>query len=262
METMRLFVGTSPNNDDIESQAVLEYTLRRFASQPIELSWMKLSRSPKSSFYSDGPGKGWQTKFWATPFSGFRWALPDICKYEGKAIYMDSDFIFRADIAELWNQEFQPGKVVIASGGSRYCCSLWNCAEARKHIPPIEAQQPNERQHMTLTNYFSAHGELVQRYAGDGNWNVMDQGPIKLNHNVKAIHYTVMHTQPHLRYAIPRLTALGVKHWMDQPPIIPHPDPELQEMFDVLLAEARENGYPAERYQGEPFGHLSIRGKA
>ena len=42
---------------------------------------------------------------WATPFSVFRWAIPHVCNFEGKAIYMDVDMIARDDIAKLWNQQ-------------------------------------------------------------------------------------------------------------------------------------------------------------
>src|SRR5882762_6242859 len=116
-ETARIFVGCAANNEDLESQVVLEYSLRKHASIPVEITWMQLSRNPASPFYSDPEkGLGWRTKQWATPFSGFRWALSVLCEFEGRAIYMDSDFIVMSDIAALWYQEFSPGKIVIAKG--------------------------------------------------------------------------------------------------------------------------------------------------
>jgi hypothetical protein len=92
---IRLFVGCAANHEDLESQAVLEWSIRKHASEPVEITWMRLSRDPAS------PWSGWATERWATPFSGFRWAIPEVCGFEGRAIYCDSDVIFMADVAEL-----------------------------------------------------------------------------------------------------------------------------------------------------------------
>src|SRR5215207_9690112 len=127
---IRVFVGCAANHEDIESQAVLEWSIRKHASEPVSITWMQLSRDPAS------PWSGWNTSQWVTPFSGFRWAIPAVCGYEGKAIYCDSDVIFMADIARLWDQEFESGKAVMAKGGNswRLCVSLWDCAEMQAHL--------------------------------------------------------------------------------------------------------------------------------
>ncbi|MBE9011745.1 hypothetical protein IQ250_16190, partial [Pseudanabaenaceae cyanobacterium LEGE 13415] len=49
----------------------------------------------------------------ATAFSLARWAIPEWCQYQGRAIYCDSDQIAMQDIAELWNYEL--GESVIAA---------------------------------------------------------------------------------------------------------------------------------------------------
>jgi hypothetical protein len=58
-DLIRIFVGCSANHDDLESQAVLEYTLRKHASQPLKITWMMQSHDPDSWFYV-GKG-GWDT---------------------------------------------------------------------------------------------------------------------------------------------------------------------------------------------------------
>lgn len=110
-DPIRVFVGCSANGEDAESQAVLEYTLRKHASRPVELTWMKQTHDRKSFWH------GWNTSSWSTPFTGFRWGIPAACKYQGRAIYMDSDVIIMADIAELFDQPMLPGKVLKARGG-------------------------------------------------------------------------------------------------------------------------------------------------
>jgi hypothetical protein len=168
-DPIRIFVGCAANGEDIESQIVLEYTLRKHATLPLEITWMQQSRDVNSPYYSERAdahstsnhadvasirrSSGWQTQKWATPFSGFRWALPAICKFEGKAIYMDSDFIVLADIAELWNTPMLPEKMVIAKGGNRYCCSLWDCA-AVKPRRELMALMVDPDAHMKATNHW------------------------------------------------------------------------------------------------------------
>jgi len=40
-----------------------------------------------------------------TNFSFYRWAIPQLCDYKGKAIYLDSPLICLCDIQELWNYD-------------------------------------------------------------------------------------------------------------------------------------------------------------
>jgi hypothetical protein len=244
---IRIFVGTACNHDDLESQSVLEWSIRKHASQPVEITWMHLSHDPAS------PWSGWRTETWATPFSAFRWAIPEVCGFEGKAIYTDSDVIFMADIAELWNQPLAPGKVALAKGGGswRYCVSLWDCVEAQKHIPPLAKLKADPDAHQMLCGYFAKHRELTQSFQGD--WNCLDgEGHADLRDgSLKALHYTAMDSQPHLRHALPRLAKEGRKHWFNGK-VRRHPRRDIEELFDKLLAEAKANGFPPERYADVP----------
>src|SRR5690606_38490227 len=132
---VKVFVGCDPNDCDLEQMMVLDYTLRKHSSLPVEVHWMQLSRDPQSFWYSSPEtGEGWRTEAWTTPFSGFRWGIPAFCDYRGKAIYMDTDVMVLCDIAELWNQSFSDGKVVMAKGGEeswRFCVSMWDCERAK-----------------------------------------------------------------------------------------------------------------------------------
>ena len=253
-DPIRIFVGSAANGEDAESQAVLEYTLRRHASLQLEITWMALSRDPASPFYSEGP-RGWQTKLWATPFSGLRWALPSLCQYRGRAIYMDSDVIVRADIAELWRQEIPAGACVLARrrGGWRLCVSLWDCAAAAAQVGAIVPLKHDPLAHGRLTQKFATDPRLVAPFAG--RWNCLDGEDLALDHpDVKAIHYTSMPHQPHLRIAMARLAANGRRHWFDGE-IRPHWRPDLVALFEQLLGEAIAAGYLPSNYEpAEPFG--------
>lgn len=125
---IRLFVGADGGNCDLESQAVLEWSVRKHASEPVEIVWMQQAAT--------GPWSGWKCGSGRTPFSHFRWSLPSVCGYQGKAIYTDSDFVFMADIAELWNQDV-PG-VFLSKQPKKHlgktCCLVFDCAHASGHV--------------------------------------------------------------------------------------------------------------------------------
>jgi hypothetical protein len=249
--TIRIFVGCAASGEDAESLAVLEWSVRKHASEPVEFHWMKQSHDQQSFWH------GWETSRWATPFSGFRWGIPAACQYEGRAIYTDSDVIFMADVAQLWRQPIPAGKVVLAKPGSwRMCVSLWDCAAARHHLPPIDSIRHNPASHHQIGLRFRGPG-LVAPFAG--NWNCLDGEDYADLHDpaIKAIHYTSMDCQPHLRHALPRLAAAGQKHWFDGT-VRAHPRPDVEALFDELLAEAADHGFvPASYIPNEAFGPYS-----
>lgn len=259
--TIRVFVGCAANGEDAESCAVLEHSLRANASEPVEITWMMQSRD-RGSFWA-----GWATERFATPFSGFRWGVPAFCNYQGRAIYTDSDVIFLGDVAELWRQPIPGGKVVLGKGGGswRLCVSLWDCAAAQKFLPPIMVMKSDPSAHAKINQSIKAH---IAPFEGD--WNCLDGGDYKklTDPRLKALHYTDMSTQPHLKHAIPRLKAAGQKHWFDGK-VKPHPRKDVQRLFDDLLVAAAREGYRVENYIPEvPFGEyrkaslVNYRGRA
>jgi hypothetical protein len=258
---IRVFVGCAPNNDDLESQAVLEWSLRRHTSRPLEITWMQLSRDPASPFYSDGP-RGWQTQFWTTPFSGLRWAVPELCGFKGEAIYCDSDIIFFADIGLLWDESIKSGKIAIAKGGAhgqRFCVSKWDCREAQRYLPSIAKLQQDPYSHYDLMECFYREPLLFQQF-GTGNWNCLDLDDYLTlaDPDMRALHYTGIPTQPQLRYALPRLFREGGAHWFKGEPR-PHPHPDIERIFDLFFREAIAAGYGIDRYRRQPYGELRIR---
>lgn len=260
--TIRVFIGCSANNEDLEFQSVLEYSIRKHhASDDLEINWMKLSRDPKSFWFSDSKkGLGWVTKGWATPFSALRWGIPAACNYEGKAIYLDVDMILRADIADLWNQEIKAGKAML-SKPEGICVAMYDNAAMKAVLPHID-QIKRTGIYRDLRRRMS-NPAIVQRYTG--NWNCLDlrkdnSGGEYQDINdpeIKLLHYTWIPTQPHLRYAVPRLRKEGGKHWYDgrNGPMAFHKRPDAMKLFDDLLKEATEAGYGIERYRSkEMFG--------
>lgn len=249
-DPVRLFVGADGNNCDLESQAVLEHSVRKHASRPVQITWMQNGR---------GPWAGWRTGSARTPFTHYRWSIPSVCGYQGRAIYTDSDFIFRADIAELWDQAI-PSVMLVRNpeGKTRTCCILFDCAAAKGHVPPVEVLRKMPDAQATMVEYFKRRRSLTSEFAGD--WNCIDlKGYDDINDpRIKAIHYSRMECQVHLKHALPRLASEGLRHWYDGP-TGPHWRPELQALFDELLDEAIAAGYPPERYRVTPAGAVAKR---
>jgi hypothetical protein len=235
-EPVRLFVGCATQGDDAEAQAVFEYSVRRHSSLSIDLTWLIADTTPELS--------GWDRSGWATPFSGFRWVVPELCKFTGRAIYADSDIIVRSDIAELWNLALAPGKVVASRGGWRFCVCVWDCAPAQAHVPLL-AKLREGNGHRTANRYFVERPDLAQRFDPRWNWvDTEDNGPIS---SAKALHYSGLFTQPSRVHAVKRLSGSNREHWW-QGPVRKHSRPEVCELFDAELDAAQRNGYPVGRY--------------
>ena len=237
-DRIKVFVGTAPDGADAESQMVLEYTLRKYASMPVDIVWMTMTNDPES-FWS-----GWNTKLWSTPFSGFRWAIPEYCGFEGQAIYMDSDMIINTDIAELWNNPFEAGKVVQSKGGWRFCVCKWDCAAAKPHLLPVSRMRTIAESHQRMMNSFAQNPNIIQMF--DRQWNNFDGENDSLT-SAKILHYTAMDHQPHLKYAIPRLKEEGKTHWFDGE-VKTHWRQDVIELFDTQYREALRSGMTVEEY--------------
>lgn len=253
-DTIRLFIGTDGGNCDLESQAVLEWSVRKHTSRDVSFVWMQQAKK--------GPYSGWNCSTGRTTFSHFRWSIPAMCEFNGRGIYCDSDFIFMADIAELWDQKI-PGVLLARKsakphGKVKTCCILFDCAKAKGHVPALDQLRRMPDPQGALTKYFQQNDHLIDRPVGD--WNALDADGYATiyDERVKAIHYTRMATQPQLKHAVPRLKREGKAHWYTGE-TAPHPKPELQELFDTLLIEAAANGYGIDNYRVDEFGGVVRR---
>lgn len=254
-ETLQVFVGCDPNDCDLEQMMVLEYSIRKHCSQPVTLHWMQLSRDPQSFWYANPPQQqGWRTEAWTTPFSGFRWGIPAFCEYQGKAIYMDTDVIVLCDLAQIWNTPFEPGKVVMAKGGEqswRFCVSMWDCAAARDHLPPIETLRGKPEIHQQLKKYYKKNPQVIQPFNPQYNNIDGENSPIE---QIKILHYSDMGTQFSHALSFARLEREGANHWFDGT-VMPHPRQDLQALFDDYYQQALDAGYRLDNYRmQQPFG--------
>ncbi|KAB7897773.1 glycosyl transferase [Rouxiella sp. S1S-2] len=244
----RIFVGCDPNDCDLEQMMVLEYSLRKHASIPIEIEWMRLSRDPDSFWYSDGKGAGWTTDRWATPFSAFRWGIPAFCHFSGRALYVDADIMFMSDVAEMWDHDIAPGRLMLASGSGRELRLgelVWDCAAAKEVLPDIQQLRRDPLGHKKLQNFFEENPQKVQPLGAE--YSNIDGDDIPLE-QLKALHYSKMGTQFSHQFSLPRLEAEQKCHWFDGK-IEAHPRDELRVLFEQYYHEAIAAGYSLESYR-------------
>lgn len=225
---VRLFIGTSPNSEDREIEMIYEYSLKKNTDCDLEITWMRLSNN-KKDFWG-----GWNTKSWFTPFSGFRWSIPEYCNFEGRAIYTDVDMINLFDISQLFSVDMK-GCPIAARKGLRwsyeYCVMVFDCKKAQDHIWPLKKLKSNHKSHSFHKEYFN-HSSLVAEI--DPSWNCLDGEDKEIN-QIKQFHFTNMQSQP------------WHPSWYKGEPL-PHPRNDILKVYESLKLEALENGFKLKEF--------------
>lgn len=242
IEPIRIFVGTSSNNEDAEAEMVLEYTLKKNTSHPIQITWMRQTHDTNSYW------GGWETENWSTPFSGFRWAIPEACGYHGRAIYMDVDQLNLRDIADLYATDLN-GRPMAARrgarfGGHEFCVIVMDCEQFNGILTPVARMKPNPSAHHRYINMFSGNAEYVTDL--DPRWNCHDGDGLEAD-NIWHLHYTKMSTQP---WKPAWFTGKGEEH----------PRQDLVKLWHDTRAEAVLNGY-VPQLANETYGDYNIIGR-
>lgn len=255
-DTIRIFVGCDPNNCDLEQMMVLDYSIHKHTSAPVEIVWMQLSRDPNSYWYSNPEtNEGWNTTKWSTPFSGFRWAIPEYCDYSGRAIYMDADVVILDDLAKLWQHPIDGQSIVAAKTNAdmtRLCTCVWDCNKAKEIIPSVQKLRKDPDSHKQMMKLLKKNQKLIEPY--QDSYNCVDGEGLAIE-NIRVLHYSDMGTQFSHKYAIPRVEAEGFEHWFDGS-ITSHPRQDLVKLFDEYYDEALASGYDLDSYRVNPFGNF------
>jgi len=225
---IRLFIGTSANGEDAKIEMAYEYSIRKNTDREVDIVWMRQTTDAESYWY------GWEDKRWSTPFSGYRWGIPEYCNFEGRAIYTDCDMINLRDIGELFDMDIANDKWMLARdgkrfGGKEFCVILFDNAKFKDGMPPVNTWKSNETAHHQFMQLFIQNnlvGDL------DPRWNSHDGDAEPIYH----LHYTHMPTQP------------WKPAWFTGTPE-EHPRQDLVELFHKTYEEAEAAGYKLEDYQ-------------
>jgi hypothetical protein len=242
-DPIKIFIGTSANGEDAKAEMVYEYSIRKNASVPVDITWMKQTRDESS------PWGGWQTERWSTPFSGFRWIIPEVCGFQGRAIYTDCDMINFKDINELINIDME-GKPIAARrgnrfGGHEFCVMVFDCAAFEEYSMPARRMKMIPESHHRMISKFSGSG-LVKDL--DPKWNCLDGEYLDVE-DIWHLHYTNMATQP----------------WRPSwyvGPVDEHRRKDISDLWFKMYDEAKASGLDEQDYMPkELFGEYNIIGK-
>lgn len=187
-ETVRVFVAATPS--EWLPQRVLEFSIRETTSLELEVralyTFQRSYALPKD--VKNRP---------RTPFSFQRFLIPEVCGYQGKAIYLDADMQVFQDINQLWSTPMRGCDVQTVSEGKmgrrgQFSVMLLNCAELDWNVDAIV----NSLDSGELSYEQLMHEMRVARQIGFDiapTWNSLehyDAGQTAL------VHYTDMNTQP------------------------------------------------------------------
>jgi len=186
---IRIYIGGTAEHD--LPTRVLEFSIRRHTSHPVEVH--RLWECPLVSVQPK--------KRTPTSFSLQRFLIPEWCNFEGRGIYMDSDMVVCADIAEVWETALPDHAICATPPGWQSAVMLWDCAKAKaiqiaRLVEQLDAETLGYSDLMNLRR-----SDLTPRYAGlDRLWNATDRDWLgALPPGTKNIHYTDMRAQPWLK---------------------------------------------------------------
>lgn len=241
---IKMFIGTSANGEDTDAEMVYEYSLRKNCSEELDITWMRQTRNTTS------PWGGWSTSMWSTPFSGFRWAIPEVCGFKGRAIYTDVDMINFRDINDMFTIDME-GKPLAARrgrrfGGHEFCVMLFDNAKMEQYLTCIDRMKSIPETHHRMIKYFSGNESLV--YPLDPRWNCLDGEGLPIS-DIWHLHFTTMATQPWQPAWFTGQTA-------------PHPRQDLVNCWYDLREEAKDSiAFKKTNRVQETFGQYDIIGR-
>ena len=205
-DKIRVFIAT---DGDIHSDAekVIKYSIEKNTNEEVEINFIRPG-------YKNG----------CTGFTNHRYLIPELCNYEGYAIYFDVDMLVLGDLRELWEYK-KPGKWVTTP--HRDDVSVIDCS-AFKDIPKLSDMKQFGAGRSGFDKKYHKNtikAQLANRHveAIPEEWNTWD----KITPNAKLIHYTCLKTQP----------------WQPDPnkEYEPHPNQDAVDLFFQYLNEANEN---------------------
>lgn len=195
---IRVFVGT--DDSQIVAHKVLEYSIRKHTQRALEFVPMHNIDIPVPSDPDKRPRTG---------FSFYRFLIPSLCGYRGRAIYLDADMLVVSDLTELFDTPFD-GKTLLCTNqpspppgwegnphfqpGPHYAVMLLDCDRLRWRLDEIVAKlDAGELDYLDLMARMRIVPEEQIGTSLPVAWN-------SLEHHVagetKLIHYTVVPTQP------------------------------------------------------------------
>ena len=144
---MKIFIGWDSREED--AYKVCVHTIKKHASKDVEIVPLKRDELIKQGLYTRDEGGNVSTEFAYT-----RCLTPQLTGYKGWALFIDCDFLFTRDVAELFSladpqyavmcvqHDYTPSAAIKMDGQKQVAyprknwssCVLWNCGHPANAI--------------------------------------------------------------------------------------------------------------------------------
>jgi len=216
---VRIYVGTEPAQYRAERVFVWSIVKHRDPGRAYEI-------------YLMGDLQGFDRSTWKTGFTQYRYAIPALTGYRGRAIYNDVDQIYLTDPAELFDVDMQQA-AVLSINDKETSVMLLDCAKLENVWTLEMAQAPGKHK------LFRARVRDAGLWGNmDPAWNARDDEYVA--GRSKLLHFTTLHTQP----------------WQPFPEVLRYRPHALRAVWEQLEAEADAARFtlfsaasPSPRYQ-------------
>lgn len=204
MEKVRLFIGSGEAS--AVERKVLIYSIRKNTKSNVDI--YVFNGTHNSLELNDEPpvpiNMSLRIKYKnVTEFSNYRFLIPSICNYEGRAIFVDSDTICLSDINDFFSQDmngcdFLAKKDAYNHGGADkwgLSMMLLDCTKSRfdleKYMDEVdEGRYQYSDYHQMTPAFLKYHPFNIGPI--DPKWNDFDH----YDRDTKLIHYTNLYSQP------------------------------------------------------------------
>lgn len=199
-ESVSIFIGSG--DASLLERKTLIYSLHKHTKRPLSVFVFNGTNNTVEHNGTIKPLPHSILKFksankWATEFSLYRYLIPELCDYRGKAIYLDSDMICLSDISELFDNDLDDCDFMAKKeeGGWSTSVSLLNCERCRfdldKFFVRLSQKNYSYQDFTKMKPKFLSHYSYRIKELPPA-WNVFD----KCDNQTKLIHYTDLNTQP------------------------------------------------------------------
>jgi lipopolysaccharide biosynthesis glycosyltransferase len=204
VEKIRVFIGSGEAS--VIERKVLIYSIRK--NTPGDVDIYVFNGTHNSLERNDEPpvplNMSLRVKYKnTTEFSNYRFLIPELCKNEGRAIFIDSDTICLSDIGKLFHQDMNGFDLIAKknayehSGEDKWGLSvmLLDCRKCKfdleQYWDEIEAGKYSSSDYHQLSAKFLKYHPLKVGPL-DPNWNDFDH----YGSDTKVIHYSNLYSQP------------------------------------------------------------------
>ena len=222
-DTAHIWVGSDVWQRNAGAERVLEYSIRKHASCPVQIHWMTANESEGFAISEHGEiegswkigrpiGQAWPKRGWGTSFSAFRVAIPELSGYRGRHIYMDVDQLVLGDVAELLALPLR--KPWCSINSLRTDVSVIDCSgfANKPWWPRLSWMRPSGTHLPVYRDILSKHDFFDESLPP--SWNCCDDR-IRPIEGQNLLHFTVVPTQPWRPYSTVNYQPHPNQPWVD-----------------------------------------------